>query len=103
MNRFFPGHCICSKNCWKWRCGMPESGLDLLVCRGTYEHSTLQPGSTDCGNLSRSGGFYDILLCSCVRGRILDSFSGNIALDMPWKGYAGRHTIGQQPSEPFLG
>src|SRR5438105_2467592 len=40
MNRFFPGHCICSKNCWKWRCRTPKSGLYLPVCRGTYEHST---------------------------------------------------------------
>src|SRR6266568_1328427 len=49
MNRFLPGHCICSQNCWKGRCGTPESRLYFRVCRGTYEHTTSQPGCTDCG------------------------------------------------------
>ena len=93
MNRFFPGHCVCSKNCWKWRCRTPESGLYLLVCRGTYEHSTCNQDALIVEPWAVLGASMKHYSAAACEAEYLEVFHGNMASDMLWKDYAGRDTF----------
>ena len=67
--------------------------LYLLVCRGTYEHSTCNQNALIVEPWAVLVASMKHYFAAACEAEYLEVFHGNIASDMLWKDYAGRDTF----------